>query len=96
MPVHYGSAALNFVTISTPLSTQVPQAAGIGLAYKLAKQDNVCVCYFAEGAASEGDFHAGLNFASVLDGFGAVASLEGKVARGGAHPHAVFGTPVLK
>ena len=67
MPVHYGSAALNFVTISTPLSTQVPQAAGIGLAYKLAKQDNVCVCYFAEGAASEGDFHAGLNFASVLD-----------------------------
>ena len=36
----------------------MPQAAGIGLAYKLAKQDNVCVCYFAEGAASEGDFHA--------------------------------------
>ena len=66
MPVHYGSAALNFVTISTPLSTQVPQAAGIGLAYKLAKQDNVCVCYFAEGAASEGDFHAALNFAATL------------------------------
>lgn len=27
---------------------------------------NVAVCYFGEGASSEGDFHAGLNFASTL------------------------------
>lgn len=25
MPVHYGSRKLNFVTISSPLSTQMPQ-----------------------------------------------------------------------
>jgi len=25
MPVHYGSRELNFVTISSPLSTQMPQ-----------------------------------------------------------------------
>lgn len=28
MPVHYGSKDLNFVTISSPLSTQIPQAVG--------------------------------------------------------------------
>jgi 2-oxoisovalerate dehydrogenase E1 component alpha subunit len=30
MPVHYGSKELNFVTISSPLATQIPQAVGAG------------------------------------------------------------------
>lgn len=30
MPVHYGSKKLNFVTISSPLATQIPQATGTG------------------------------------------------------------------
>ena len=59
MPVHYGSKALNFQTISSPLTTQLPQAAGVAYAMKLAKADTVTVVYFGEGAASEGDFHAG-------------------------------------
>jgi len=29
MPVHYGSRKLNFQTISSPLATQIPQAAGL-------------------------------------------------------------------
>lgn len=65
MPVHYGSKALNFQTISSPLATQIPQA--VGAAYALKKQDAVTVCYFGEGAASEGDFHAAMNFASTLE-----------------------------
>jgi 2-oxoisovalerate dehydrogenase E1 component alpha subunit len=36
MPVHYGSRRLNFQTISSPLGTQIPQAAGTGYALKLA------------------------------------------------------------
>ncbi|KAK7104546.1 2-oxoisovalerate dehydrogenase subunit alpha, mitochondrial-like [Littorina saxatilis] len=67
MPVHYGSKDLNFVTISSPLATQMPQAAGSAYAFKLQKKDNVVICYFGEGAASEGDAHAALNFAAVLD-----------------------------
>jgi len=69
MPVHYGSKELNFQTISSPLATQIPQAAGFAYARRyLAKQeDEVTVCYFGEGAASEGDFHAALNFASTLN-----------------------------
>ena len=65
MPIHYGSKELNYSTISSPLGTQIPQAAGYAYGQKL-KGDKACtICYFGEGAASEGDFHAGLNMAAV-------------------------------
>jgi len=35
-------------------------------AHKLDKNGRAVACYFGEGAASEGDFHAGLNFAATL------------------------------
>ena len=69
-PVHYGSRKLNMHTISSTLATQIPHAAGAAYALKIqALQDpnlpkRVVACYFGEGAASEGDFHAALNIAS--------------------------------
>lgn len=66
MPVHYGSAKLNFQTISSPLATQIPQAAGAAYAKKLKGDGSCVICYFGEGAASEGDFHAAMNFAATL------------------------------
>ena len=66
MPVHYGSRRLNFQTISSPLGTQLPQAAGSAYALKRAGRKNVVICYFGEGAASEGDFHVALNMAGTL------------------------------
>ncbi|PIO70508.1 2-oxoisovalerate dehydrogenase subunit alpha, domain protein [Teladorsagia circumcincta] len=68
MPVHYGSVEHNFVTISSPLTTQLPQAVGTAYAYKLTpNNDRVVVVYFGDGAASEGDAHAAFNFAATLD-----------------------------
>lgn len=66
MPIHYGSRELNYVTISSPLATQIPQAAGYAYGLKQAGKRQCVICYFGEGAASEGDFHAGLNMAAVL------------------------------
>ncbi|MBT0587137.1 thiamine pyrophosphate-dependent dehydrogenase E1 component subunit alpha [Alteromonas oceanisediminis] len=66
MPIHYGDKKLNFMTISSPLGTQIPQASGYAYGQKLQGTDAVTICYFGEGAASEGDFHAGLNMAAVL------------------------------
>ncbi|WP_107851621.1 thiamine pyrophosphate-dependent dehydrogenase E1 component subunit alpha [Oceanimonas marisflavi] len=66
MPVHYGCRELNFMTISSPLATQIPQAAGYAYGQRLAGDDAITLCYFGEGAASEGDFHAGVNMAAVL------------------------------
>ncbi|KAJ9667309.1 hypothetical protein H2201_002510 [Coniosporium apollinis] len=70
MPVHYGSRKHNIHTISSPLATQIPHAAGAAYALKLQAAQNpneeprVVACYFGEGAASEGDFHAALNIAA--------------------------------
>ncbi|KZF21072.1 branched chain alpha-keto acid dehydrogenase complex, alpha subunit [Xylona heveae TC161] len=70
MPVHYGSRKLNIHTISSPLATQIPQAAGAAYALKMQALQNpnvaprIVACYFGEGAASEGDFHAALNIAA--------------------------------
>ncbi|AFS37437.1 MULTISPECIES: thiamine pyrophosphate-dependent dehydrogenase E1 component subunit alpha [Alteromonas] len=67
MPIHYGDKPLNFMTISSPLGTQIPQASGYAYGQKMSGKDVVTICYFGEGAASEGDFHAGLNMAAVLN-----------------------------
>lgn len=87
MPIHYSSRALHFHAISSPLATQLPQAAGAAYAMKRlrerfgggmegvggvgageARMEDCAVCYFGEGAASEGDFHSAMNMASVLGG----------------------------
>ncbi|EDN99364.1 hypothetical protein SS1G_02218 [Sclerotinia sclerotiorum 1980 UF-70] len=70
MPVHYGSKELNIHSISSPLATQIPHAAGAAYALKMQRLSNpslpprVVACYFGEGAASEGDFHGALNIAA--------------------------------
>lgn len=70
MPVHYGSSELNIHTISSTIATQIPHAAGAAYALKLQSLQNpnlaprIVACYFGEGAASEGDFHAALNIAA--------------------------------
>lgn len=57
-------------TISSPLATQIPHASGAAYGLKLQSLQNpnnpsrIVACYFGEGAASEGDFHAGLNIAA--------------------------------
>lgn len=67
MPIHYGSKKYNYHTISSPLGTQLPQAVGAAYAYKREGNGKVAVCYFGDGAASEGDFHSAMNMASTLD-----------------------------
>lgn len=52
------------------MATQIPQAAGAAYALKIQALQNpnvaprIVACYFGEGAASEGDFHAALNIAA--------------------------------
>ena len=66
MPVHYGSKDLHYVTVSSPLATQIPQASGSGYTFRVTKQDRIALTYFGDGAASEGDFHSAMNFAATL------------------------------
>ncbi|KAF8645190.1 hypothetical protein AX16_008017 [Volvariella volvacea WC 439] len=69
MPVHLGSPEHHFHTISSPLATQIPQAAGVGYALRRdpkRRNRSIAAVYFGEGAASEGDFHAGMLLASTI------------------------------
>src|SRR6056297_871165 len=52
---------------AVPIATQIPHAAGVGMAMNYRDDDGAALCYFGDGATSEGDFHEGLNFAGVFD-----------------------------
>jgi pyruvate dehydrogenase E1 component subunit alpha len=47
------------------LGSQIPHAVGIGYACKLRGEKTAVMCFNGDGAASEGDWHEGVNFASV-------------------------------
>ncbi|HTE50487.1 MAG TPA: thiamine pyrophosphate-dependent enzyme [Kofleriaceae bacterium] len=65
MPVHHSASWLNYVSISSPVGTQIPQAVGTGMAMSISKTDGVALTFFGEGTSSTGEFHVGMNFAGV-------------------------------
>ncbi|MCL9813621.1 pyruvate dehydrogenase (acetyl-transferring) E1 component subunit alpha [Natranaeroarchaeum aerophilus] len=58
---------VNVFTVAVPIATQIPHATGMAWASKLKGENRAFLCYFGDGATSEGDFHEGLNFAGVFD-----------------------------
>lgn len=76
MPSHFGYRPLNIVSGSSPVATQVPQAAGLafgikyrqqmGLADPLdAKHPRLALTCLGEGSTSQGEWHEGMNWAGV-------------------------------
>ena len=65
MPVHHSARNINFVSISSPVGTQIPQAVGTAMAARIAGKDDVALAYFGDGATSTGAFHVACNFAAV-------------------------------
>jgi pyruvate dehydrogenase E1 component alpha subunit len=61
-----GPANVNIFPIALQIASQLPQAAGCAWAQKLKGEGGVTICYFGDGATSQGDFHEALNFASVF------------------------------
>ena len=65
MPVHYTMSEINWVSISSPLGTQIVQCSGAARAMQIRGESNIAVTYFGDGSTSTNDFHTGLNFAGV-------------------------------
>jgi 2-oxoisovalerate dehydrogenase E1 component alpha subunit len=65
MPSHWGSRQRHIVTGSSPVATQILHATGTALASRLRGEPAVSAAFFGEGSSNQGDFHEGLNFASV-------------------------------
>ncbi len=62
-PLHgaYG----RFINISNVVGTQISQAVGAALAFRLRKEPGLAITYFGDGAASQGECHEAMNFAGV-------------------------------
>jgi pyruvate dehydrogenase E1 component alpha subunit len=53
--------------VCVPMGTHVPHAVGLAYAARYKRADSVALCYFGDGASSEGITQEALNFAGVLD-----------------------------
>jgi pyruvate dehydrogenase E1 component alpha subunit len=51
--------------VAIPVGTHTLHAAGMAMAIRYRRQEDVVLCYFGDGATSEGDFHEALTFAGV-------------------------------
>ncbi len=76
MPSHWGSKAHHILSTSSPVATQVPQAAGMAFAIKYqrenglldpndATQPRLALTCLGEGSTSQGEWHEGMNWAGV-------------------------------
>jgi pyruvate dehydrogenase E1 component alpha subunit len=52
--------------ICVPIGTHLPHAVGLAWAAKIRQQPTASLCWFGDGATSEGDFHEAMNFAAVF------------------------------
>jgi len=66
MPSHQSARAVNVVSWSSCIATQLPQAVGMALAAKKRGTDDISLAFLGDGATSHPDFHAALNFAGVF------------------------------
>ena len=63
--MHMGDMDYNVIAFVSHLGDNVPVAAGAALAFVQRGEKRVALCYNGEGATSRGDWHEGLNLASV-------------------------------
>lgn len=66
MPVHYTWKEGRFISISSPVGTQFPQAVGVAMASAYRGLDEVCISWLGDGTSAQGDFHYAVNFASTF------------------------------
>ena len=66
MPCHYVYRKGNYLSISSPVGTQLPHAVGIGWGMRIRGDRSVVLVYFGDGATSTADFHVAMNFAGVF------------------------------
>jgi pyruvate dehydrogenase E1 component alpha subunit len=63
----WNPADWNVASVSVPIASHVPHAAGLAWGKKLRGESGVAMAFFGDGATSEGEFHEGVNLAAVMD-----------------------------
>ena len=65
LTAHLSSNALRIGSVSSEVGAHIPHAVGAAYAARVKGEDSVAVCYFGDGAASEGGTHEAMNLAGV-------------------------------
>lgn len=60
MPCHFSSKELNYVSLSSVIGTQIPQAVGTAIAARLKKKPIAVMGCMGDGATSSTDFHSAM------------------------------------
>lgn len=63
--MHMGDMSVGIVSIISALAATVPVATGVAMAMRYQGKNGVAFSYFGDGATSRGDWHEGVNFATV-------------------------------
>lgn len=63
--MHTGDIRVGAMVANAIVGGNIPIAAGVGLAFKMQKKDNVVVCFFGDGATNEGSYHETMNAAGL-------------------------------
>jgi pyruvate dehydrogenase E1 component alpha subunit len=63
----WNPADWNVASVSVPIASHVPHAAGLAWGKKLRGENVVAMAFFGDGATSEGEFHEGVNLAAVMN-----------------------------
>lgn len=63
--MHIMDPSIGIIGANGIVGAGIPIATGVALADTLAGNDNVTVCFFGDGATSEGYFHEGINLAAI-------------------------------
>jgi len=63
--MHIADQKNGFLGAQGIVGANIPLAVGVGLSIRNRKSDQVCLCYFGDGATNGGAFHEGLNMAGI-------------------------------
>ncbi len=63
--MHLFDRSVNFLGGHAIVGAHLPLAAGVGFAIKYRGGDQVCVCYFGDGAVPQGEFHEAMNLSAL-------------------------------
>jgi pyruvate dehydrogenase E1 component alpha subunit len=63
--MHLADAAVGIIGESAIVGGGIPLATGVALAAKVRGSDQVCLCFFGDGAVNQGTFHESLNMGSL-------------------------------
>lgn len=67
MPSHFLARDYNFMSIQSPVASNLPLATGAAFALKYRKKNSIVLTTFGDGSTSTPDFHAAMNMAAVYD-----------------------------